>query len=265
MDIQSLFSLDGKTALITGGSAGIGRATALAFADAGADVAVVSRKMEKLEPVADDIRQKGRKGLAVAAHMGRMDQVQAMVEEVLGEFGKIDILVNNAATSPAYATILDAQERLWDSIINLNLKGLYFLSQAVARSMKEKQIQGVIINVSSIDGFSPQDMVGIYSISKAGVNMATRSMAKELAPYNIRVNAIAPGATRTKLFEGLFAHLPPEEIDREIDVLGQAFPLKRIAMPEDMVGAMLYLASPASAYVTGQVLPVEGGVLLHHG
>jgi len=265
MDIPKLFSLEKKTALVTGGSMGIGRATALAFADAGADVAIVSRKMENLAPVAEEIRAKGRKCLPVAAHVGRMDQIPAIVEQVVAEFGKVDILVNNAATSPAYATILEAQEKLWDSILSLNLKGLYFLSQAVARVMKEKGAGGSIINVSSIDGFSPQAQVGIYSISKAGVNMATRSMALELAPHKIRVNAIAPGATRTKLFEGLFAFLPEDEREKQIQEIGQAFPLGRVAVPDDMTGLMLYLASDASAYMTGQVVAVEGGVLLHGG
>lgn len=265
MDMHKLFSLEGKTALVTGGSMGIGRATALAFADAGADVAIVSRKMENLAPVAEEIRAKGRKSLPVAAHMGRMEQVQSIVDQVTAEFGTIDILVNNAATSPAYATILEAQEKLWDSVINLNLKGLYFLTQAVARVMKEKNTAGSIINVSSIDGFQPQAQVGIYSISKAGVNMATRSMALELAPYKIRVNAIAPGATRTKLFEGLFAFLPEDEREKQIEQIGQAFPLGRVAVPDDMTGLMLYLASAASAYMTGQIIAVEGGVLLHGG
>lgn len=265
MDIRSLFSLEGKTALITGGSQGIGKATALAFADAGADVAIVSRKIENLEPVAEEIRSKGRKALTVPVHMGRMDQMRAMADTVIKEFGKIDILVNNAATSPAYATVLDAEERLWDSIMNLNLKGLYFLSQIVANTMKDKNVQGSIINVSSIDGFAPQNCVGIYSISKAAVNMATRSMALELAPYKIRVNGIAPGATRTKLFEALFVGMGPEQIDTELAKIEEAFPLKRIAVPDDMVGAMLFLASGASSYVTGQILPVEGGVLLSHG
>lgn len=265
MDIRTLFSLEGRTALVTGGSQGIGRATALAFADAGANVAVVSRKPESLETVAEEISKKGVKGLAVAGHLGRMEAIGVIVDRVLTEFGKIDILVNNAATSPAYTTILDAEERLWDAIINLNLKGLYFMTQAVARSMKERGIAGSIINVSSIDAFKPQEQVGIYSISKAGVNMATQSMALELAPYNIRVNAIAPGATRTKLFEGLFAFLPEEEREKQISQVGQAFPLKRVAVPDDMVGLMLYLASDASGYMTGQTIPVEGGILLRGG
>ncbi|MFZ5563123.1 MAG: SDR family NAD(P)-dependent oxidoreductase [Thermodesulfobacteriota bacterium] len=265
MDICKLFSLEGKTALVTGGSMGIGRATALAFADAGADVAIVSRKMENLAPVAEEIQARGRKCVPVAAHVGRMDQIPSIVEQVVAGMGKIDILVNNAATSPAYATVLEAGEKLWDSIISLNLKGLYFLSQAVARIMKEKAAGGSIINVSSIDGFQPQAQVGIYSISKAGVNMATRSMALELAPHKIRVNAIAPGATRTKLFEGLFAFLPEDQREEQIRQIGQAFPLGRVAVPDDMVGLMLYLASDASAYMTGQIVAVEGGVLLHGG
>jgi dehydrogenase/reductase SDR family member 4 len=257
------FSLEGKVALITGGSKGIGRKAAIGFAEAGADVVIVSRKLDELEKVAQEIEKTGQKALPVAAHAGRMDEIQRVVETAMAKFGKIDILVNNAATSPAYTSILEAQERLWDTIMGLNLKGVYFFVQAVAKVMKEKG-GGSIINVSSIDSIKPQDQVGIYSISKAGLNMLTKSAALELAPYNIRVNAIAPGAVRTRLLEALFAHLPQDQMEEQIKKLGESAPLKRVALPEDMVGAMIYLASDASAYTTGDVIVVDGGALLTH-
>ena len=146
--------LDGKVALITGGSRGIGRATALGFARAGAEVVVTSRKLPDLEEVAGEVRASGGKCLAVAAHIGRLEDIDSLIARVKGEFGRVDILVNNAGTSPTMASVLDVDERLWDTILNLNLKGLFFLSQAAARIMKE-QGGGRIINVASVDGFRP--------------------------------------------------------------------------------------------------------------
>ena len=257
----SRFSLEGKVALVTGGSRGIGRATALGFAEAGADVVVASRKLPDLEKVADEIRGVGRKALPVEAHAGRMDDIGRLVETVVAEFGKIDILVNNAGTSPAMATVLDADERLWDSIMNLNLKGVYFLSQAVARVMKEHG-GGKIINVASMDGYKPEVGVSIYSISKAAVLMVTKSMALELAQHNIRVNAIAPGAVSTRILDSHWFHLPEEEAKKQKAELGKMAPLQRVGEPDEMVGAMVYLASDASSFMTGETLLVDGGMLL---
>jgi len=255
MDL-SQFSLEGKVALITGGSRGIGRATALGFARAGADVVVASRKLPDLEKVAEEIKGLGRKSFPVSAHIARMDQIKSLVETVMAEFGKIDILVNNAGTSPVYASILDVEEAAWDVVINLNLKGLFFLSQAVARVMKESG-GGRIINVASIDGFRPEANSGPYAITKAAVIMASKVMAVELAQYNIRVNAIAPGNVHTRLGDSRFEILPGYE-----EELLKRTPMGHIGQPEEMVGAMIYLASDASSYVTGQTFIVDGGFLL---
>lgn len=159
---QSAFSLNGKVALITGGSRGIGRATAVNFAKAGADVIVTSRKISDLEEVAAEVEKQGRRSMAVATHVGRMDQINNLVEKVVAEFGRIDILVNNAGTSIASMAI-DVEEKAWDALMNINLKGAFFLSQAVARIMKEKG-GGTIINVSSINGFSPAIPTCTYAI-----------------------------------------------------------------------------------------------------
>ncbi len=248
------FSLKGKVALVTGGSRGIGQAIAVGLANAGADVALASRKLPDLEEVAKQVKATGRKSLAVAAHVGRLDEINNLVSKVKEEFGKIDILVNNAATNPTMAPAIDVDERAWDSIMNLNLKGLFFLSQAVARLMKE-QGGGKIINVASVAGITP-DILSVYSISKAGVIMATRTMAQQWAQYNIRVNAIAPGLTKTRFSEALWGNQ---------DILQGALlgtPLRRIAEPEEMVGAVIFLASDASSYVTGQVLPIDGGATI---
>ena len=250
------FALKGQVALVTGGSRGIGQATAIGLAKAGADVVVASRKLPELEQVAGEIRRQGVKALAVEAHIGRMDQISSLVEKVVAEFGKIDILVNNAGTSPVFTPSLELEERAWDTIIGLNLKGLFFLSQAVARVMKEHG-GGKIINVSSIDGFKPEVNIGAYAISKAGVVMVTRVMAVELAQYNIRVNAIAPGNVHTKLGDSRFVVNP----GYDTQMLSKT-PLGYIAEPDDMVGAMIYLASDASKFVTGQTFIIDGGFML---
>ena len=247
----SQFSLDGKVALVTGGSRGIGRAAALGFAEAGADVAVASRKLSDLENVAEEIRGLGRKSLAVAAHIGRMEDISNLVTRVKEEFGRIDILVNNAGSNPVMDSALDIEDRAWDTIMNLNLKGLFFLSQAVARVMKE-QGGGRIINVSSVAGLRAGTLP-VYSISKAGVIMATKIMAQEWAKYNIRVNVIAPGLLRTRFSEALWNN--PEILKGAVS--GTA--MGRIGEPEEMVGTMIYLASDASNYVTGAVISVDGG------
>jgi NAD(P)-dependent dehydrogenase (short-subunit alcohol dehydrogenase family) len=249
------FSLKGKVALVTGGSRGIGKATALGFASAGADVAIASRKLPDLEQVAAEIRGLGRKALPVSAHVGRLEEIKSLVDTVYKEFGKIDILVNNAGISPAISPMLDLEERLWDSIINLNLKGVVFLSQAVARVMKEHG-GGKIINVSSVTGFRHEPNIGVYSISKAAVIMATRIMAQEWAKYNIRVNAIAPGHIHTRLGDSIFEAVPEYK-----EEFLQRVPMGRIGDPDEIVGAMIYLASDASSYVTGVTIVVDGGTL----
>jgi len=247
-------SLNDKVALITGASRGIGKAIALGLAQAGADVAIASRKMADLEKVAEEIKSLGRRGLAVPAHVGKIEEIQVLVDKVMDEFGRIDILINNAATNPTMASAIDIDDRAWDSIMNLNLKGLFFLSQAVARIMK-KQGGGKIIHVASVAGITP-DILPVYSISKAGVIMATKVMAQQWAIYNIRVNAIAPGLTKTRFSEALW---------KNQDILNIAMsrtPLGRPAEPEEMVGAVIYFASDASSYVTGQVLPIDGGLTI---
>lgn len=253
------FSLEGKVALVTGGSRGIGEATALGFARAGANVVVASRKLEDLEKVAEKIRGLGRKALAVEAHIARMDQLQPLVDRVVKEFGRIDILVNNAGTNPSLSSTLEMTERLWDSVMNLNLKGLFFLSQAVAKVMKE-QGGGNIINIASIDGIKPAltpEVGHVYCISKAGVVMATKVMAVDLAPYNIRVNGIAPGLIGTKLSLSGF-----DVIERREKMILDRTPMGRIGEPDELVGTMIYLASDASSFMTGETIVVSGGQLL---
>jgi NAD(P)-dependent dehydrogenase (short-subunit alcohol dehydrogenase family) len=245
------FSLNGKVALITGASRGIGEAAAVELARHGADVVLASRKLPDLEKVAQRVTTLGRKAVPLAAHVARTEEIKNLVGKTLEAFGKIDILVNNAATNPTMDQALSVDERAWDAIMNLNLKGLFFLSQAVARVMKEKG-GGTIINVSSIAGISP-DLLPIYSISKAGVIMATKVMAQQWAQYKIRVNAIAPGLTKTKFSEALWNN--PDILKM---AMGQT-PMARVAEPEEMAGAIVFLASEAASYITGQVIAIDGG------
>jgi NAD(P)-dependent dehydrogenase (short-subunit alcohol dehydrogenase family) len=248
------FSLKNKVALITGASRGIGEATAKGLAQAGADLAIASRKLPDLEKVAKEVKKTGRKCLPVATHVGKIEEINNLVKKVLEEFGKIDILVNNAATNPNMAPAIDVDERAWDTVMNLNLKGLFFLSQAVAKVMRGKG-GGRIINVASVAGITP-DILPIYSISKAGVIMATKVMAQQWAPYNIRVNAIAPGLTKTRFSEALWKN------DQILQMAMARTPMARPADPEEMVGAIIYLASDASSYVTGQVIAIDGGTTI---
>ena len=244
--------LSGKVALVTGGSRGLGKASALGFAKAGADVAIVSRNQIDLEKVAKEIRRLGRHCVAVPAHLGRIENTEKITLAVEKEFGKIDILVNNAATNPAMTTAMDTEEKVWDVIMGLNLKGVFFLAQAVARSMREHG-GGSIINVSSVAGINPDGSLPVYSISKAGVIMATKVMAKEWGKYNIRVNVIALGLFRT----GFSAALWNDE--KVAKAWMRENPMGRFGEPEEIVGTMIYLASDAASYVNGSVIRVDGG------
>ena len=260
MDLPQ-FSLAGKVALVTGGSRGIGAATAKLLAQAGADVAVSSRQLADLERVAGEIRQLGRRALAAEAHIGRMEQLEPLVARVVRELGRLDILVNNAGTS-FFAPAIDMTEKAWDSVMNLNLKGLFFLSQAAARQMRYQGDGGNIVNISSISGYRVQPLSGHYSIAKAAVRMTTQVMAAEWAPYKIRVNCIAPGAIDTKLYGAIYDVMPKDQAAQLREQSAQRIPLKRVGEPEEIALGVLYLVAPASSYMTGQTFAIDGGALL---
>ena len=258
---NSKFLLKGKVAIVTGGGRGIGQAIAFGFAKAGAKVVITSRKAHDLEATAAEIKSCGGEAFVLPAHLGKMEEIQKMVNTVMDKYGRIDILVNNAGASPAMGSVLESDERLWDTIMSLNLKGAYFVSQAVGKVMK-KQGSGKIINIASIDGFNPEPGVSVYSISKAGVRMITRAFAMELARDNIQVNAIAPGPISTKMMNSHWGHLSPEEQKKERDKLCQLLPTCRIGEPDEIAGAAIYLASDASSYTTGTEIVIDGGLLL---
>ena len=248
----SFLSMEGKKALITGGSRGIGKAIALAFADAGADVAIASRKLPGLEKVAEEIKALGGKVICVPTHTKKVADLENLVKTVLEEFGRIDILVNNAATNPAMGAIVDTEESVFDHIMETNLKGYFILSKLVGKIMQEQK-SGNIINISSAGGESPSEGLGPYCISKAAINMLTKQMALEMGPYNVRVNAIAPRIIKTEFSKALWSN--KELMEREY----QFTPLKCVGTSEEMAQTALYLASSATNYMTGQIIVINGG------
>jgi NAD(P)-dependent dehydrogenase (short-subunit alcohol dehydrogenase family) len=247
------FSLAGKAAIVTGGRRGIGRAIALALAEAGADVALGDRVIDdgELEKVAQEIKKLGRRALVLQADITQKAEVDNLVQKTVAEFGTIDILVNNAAMN-IRAPLLELNEEGWDRVIDTDLKGYYLCAQAAGKIMA-KQKRGNIVNIASTAAMDTAPEMGAYCIAKAGVVMLTRILALELAQYNIRVNAVAPSLVKTKFSQPLWAD--PKTL-KEIEA---GIPLGRLAETEDITGAVLFLASEVSAYVTGHTLVVDGG------
>ena len=246
--------LKGKAALVTGGSRGIGEAVAYRLAEAGADVAVLSRKAEPLELVKQGIEQRGVRGLAIAAHAGKADAIKGAVQQVADAFGRLDILVNNAATNPHFGPTIDCPEVLWDKIFEVNVKGYFLACQAAAPHLE--QTEGVIINVASVAGLKPAPFMGAYSVSKAAVIHLTKVLAKEFGGLKIRVNCVAPGVIKTRFSQALWQN---EMIMEEV-MKTHAVP--RIGEPEEVAAAVAYFASPEATYATGSVLVLDGGELV---
>jgi NAD(P)-dependent dehydrogenase (short-subunit alcohol dehydrogenase family) len=254
MTVHERFTLSGKRAIVTGASRGIGEAIARGFADAGADVALVGRKLETLEPVARDIAERtGRRTLALACHMGRSSAVTAMIEQVVAAWDGVDVLVNNAGTNPVMSALADLDETAWDKIMEVNLKGPFLASAQVVRAMTARGIRGTIINMASVGGLDASPFLGAYSVSKAALLHLTRAFAKEYGSAGIRVNAIAPGLIETKFAAALIDTTSIHEA-----VIRQT-PLGRHGQPDEIVGTALFLASEASSFITGQVVVVDGG------
>jgi NAD(P)-dependent dehydrogenase (short-subunit alcohol dehydrogenase family) len=248
--------LEGKVALVTGAQQGIGRGIALAFAEAGADVAINWLDDEKAaREVAGSVTGHNRRAVTIQADMAKLDEVLEMVDAVVGEFGGIDILVNNAGVFPR-VDFLEMQESDWDFVHNVNLKGAVFCAQAAAKAMIAAGRHGAIINISSGAAFRGSPRGIHYVASKGGVVSMTRQMALELAPHRIRVNAIAPGLTDT-------AQPRYGSSETEIAEMAAANPLGRIAQPEDIARAAVFLASDQAGFVTGHTLHVNGGSYLY--
>lgn len=248
---SNLFDLTGKVALVTGGSRGLGREMALAFADHGADVAIVSRKLDACKETAAEIEAKGRRAFPYACHVGHWEKLEPMVKAVTSHFGRVDILVNNAGLSPLYPSLDQITEELFDKVIAINLKGPFRLSAIVGKQMMAGQ-GGVIINISSTAAMTPSPTAQPYGAAKAGLNALTRAFAHEYGP-NVRVNCIMAGPFLTDISKAWNM----ETFDKR----AQRGALKRGGRPEEIVGAALYLASTASSFSSGAVLALDGGWL----
>lgn len=254
--MKPLIHLEGKVALVTGGSRGIGEAIARAFGLAGAEVAIASRKREGVTDAAERLRKDGVTVEPYACHAGKPQELDALVASVIQRFGRIDVLVNNAATNPHFGPMMTADEAAFDKTFEVNVKGYLHLTRAVASHLVDRSAPGSIINVSSFVGITAAPLQGIYGMTKAAVLSMTRTLALELGPSRIRVNAIAPGLVETKFSQALITN---DDIRHRIV---ERTPLGRYAQPEEIAGAALYLASDAASFVTGHTLVVDGGLLL---
>lgn len=252
MKILDKFRLDAKVALVTGASKGIGAAMAVAFAQAGAKVVVCSRKQEAVDEVAQSITAQGLEAVGVAANVGRLGDIHMLLDRTLQRYGAVDVLVNNAAVNPVFGPIAQTDVAAFDKILDVNLKGPFELSKAVYPHML-KNGGGSIINISSVEGLSPEKFMGMYSVSKAALIMLTQVMAKEWAADKVRVNAICPGLIQTKFSEALWKN--PDILDGVMTHV----PMARMGQSEEMAGLALFLASEASSYCTGGVYTADGG------
>lgn len=253
--IKPLFQLDGKVALITGASKGIGEAMARGLAEFGARVVVSSRKQDAVDAVAESFRADGLEATAIAANAGKQTDIDNLVRKTVATYGGIDILINNAAVNPVFGPIQDTDEGAYDKILDVNLKGPFELCKLVYPILKERG-GGSIIHLSSIGGLKAEANIGIYSVSKAAIISLTQAMAQDWGADNIRVNAICPGLIKTKFSEALWNN------DDIFDRFLHHIPLGRAGTTEDVAGLAVFLASDASAYCTGSVYMVDGGYLV---
>ena len=246
------FELDGKVAVVTGASRGIGEAIAKGLSEFGAKVVLASRKQEALDQVKKEIEDAGGEALAIATHMGNLEAIDRLVAGAMDAYGKIDILVNNAVTNPYFGPSTEADMGVWDKIIEVNARGLFYITQQVGKGMVGRG-SGSIVNISSEAAQKPTPFLGIYSVSKAAVDMITRVFANEWGDTGVRVNGLAPGLVKTHFSQALWSN------EAILKTAVANIPMHRIAEPEEMVGMVIYLASDASSFVTGQTFLVDGG------
>lgn len=255
MDAQQLFNLKGKVALITGASKGIGEAIAHTFAAAGARVVINSRKQEELDLVATAIRAAGGECTGIAANAGDLTACKMVIEKTASLYGGIDILVNNAATNPVYGPVSNCEEWAFDKIMNVNVKAPFELGKLALPIMKQRG-GGSIINISSVAGITPDPGLGIYSVSKAALNMLTKVTAKEWGADRVRVNSICPGLIKTKFSEALWQN------EKWLAHFVKELPIARLGTAEEIAALALFLASSASGYCTGGIYTADGGITI---
>ncbi|GAA6151944.1 SDR family oxidoreductase [Pseudoteredinibacter isoporae] len=250
-----LFNLNGKIALVTGASRGIGEEIAKLLAEQGAHVMVTSRKKEGCQNVVDAIVSAGGSAEALACHVGNMEDISNTFDYIREQHGKLDILVNNAATNPYFGHVLDTDLGAYNKTVDVNIRGYFFMSIEAGKLMKENG-GGAIVNTASVNAIHPGPAQAIYSITKAAVVSMTKAFARECAEFGIRCNALLPGLTKTKFAGALFTH------DEIYQMAVDKIPMKRHAEPREMAGTVLYLVSDASSYTTGECIVVDGGMIV---
>ncbi len=253
--ISKLFRLDGKVAIVTGASKGIGEAIARGLAEFGAKVVVSSRSQESVDAVAQSFKDDGLDAIGIACHVGKTDQLENLVEKTVEAYGGVDILVNNAATNPIFGPVEEAGSEIFDKIVNVNVKSPWYLSNLCLPHMK-KRGGGSVIHIASVEGHKPGFGLGLYSMSKAALIMLSKNQAKEWGYHKIRVNALCPGLVKTKFSKALWTNdMLMKQIETQI-------PAGRIAQPDEMAGLAVFLASDAAGYCTGGVFNADGGYLI---
>ncbi len=253
--IKQKFDLTNKVAIVTGSSKGIGLSIARGLAENGAKVVISSRKQEAVDAVAEEFKKDGLEAIGIACHIGHADQREALVAKTIETYGKIDILVNNAAINPFYGPLEASGEEVFDKIMNVNVKAPWLLSNLVQPHMKANE-SGSIINISSVEGIHPGFRLGLYSMTKSAVIMLTKNQAKEWGKYGIRSNVVCPGLIKTKFSESLWSN------EKLVSMYNQMVPLNRMAEPDEMAGLVMLLASDAGSYMTGGVYAADGGYLI---
>lgn len=254
-DVKQQFDLTGKVAIVTGASKGIGQAIALGLGQCGAQVVVSSRKQEAVDAVVAEFQEAGVNATAVACHMGDSSAIDNLAAKTVETYGGIDVIVNNAATNPVFGPLVEQDDKSFDQIVNVNIKGPLELARKAYASMSSRG-GGSVINISSVGGVRPERGLAIYSMSKAALISLTKSMAQEWGPAGIRVNAILPGLIQTKFSTALWQN------EKLMKQFLQMIPLGRIGQPEEMAALGVFLASPASQYCTGAIFTADGGLTI---
>lgn len=255
MNVNQQFNLNGKVAIITGSSKGIGKAIAKGLAEKGASVVVSSRNQEACDAVVAEFDKDGLQAIGIACHIGKEEQRQNLVSKTIEAFGRIDILVNNAAINPVFGPIENVDPEIFDKIMDVNVKAPWALSNLVLSHMQSNK-NGSVINIASVEALTPGTGLGLYSTSKAALLMLTKNQAKEWGKYGVRANAICPGLIQTKFSAALWTN------EKLLNKIEKTIPAGRMGQPEEMAGLACLLASDAGAYMTGGVYTADGGYMI---